>query len=126
MTTFHAVVWIDGQSAQVLQFDEQHVDEQKIRAHTHHTAQHGSSVRTQHEFFGTVCDALAGITEVLAVGPGTGLDAFRHYVTKHRPELAPKIVDFQPVDHPTVNQLVAQARKYFLKYDRMSGVPTPT
>jgi hypothetical protein len=30
------------------------------------------------------------------------------------------------VDHPSENQLVALARQYFLKYDRMSGVPTPT
>lgn len=126
MTTFHAVVWVDRHTAQVLQFDADHVDEQKIRAHTHHTAQHGSSVRTEHEFFGAVCDALEGITEILAVGPGPGLDAFRHYVARHRPALAPKVVDYQPADHPTVNQLVAMARKYFLKYDRMNGIPTPT
>ncbi len=126
MTTFHAVVWVDHQSAQVLQFDPQHVDEQRIRAHTHHTAQHGSAVRTEHEFFGAVCDALAGITEVLAVGPRTGLDAFRHYVGKHRPALAPTIVGWEVVDHPTANQLVAQARRFFLKHDRMNGIPTPT
>ena len=126
MTTFHAVVFVDHQSAQVLQFDAEHVQAQKVKAHTHHTAKHGSSVRTEHEFFGHVCDALAGIQEVLAVGPSTGVADFPHYVRKHRPELVPRIVDFQTVDHPTENQLVALARKYFLKYDRMAGTPTPS
>ncbi len=51
MTLFHAVVWIDHQSAQVLQFDAEHVQASKVKAHSHHTPQHGSEVRTQHEFF---------------------------------------------------------------------------
>ena len=126
MTMFHAVVWIDHQSAQVLQFDAEHVQAQKVKSHTHHTAQHGSDVRTQHEFFGQVCDALAGITEVLVVGPKTGIADFEHYATKHRADTAKRVVGYEVVDHPTENQLVAMARKYFLKYDRMNGVPTPT
>ena len=58
MSLLHAVVWTDHQSAQVLRFDAEHVLADNIRAHTHHTAQHGSAVRLQHEFFGEVCDAL--------------------------------------------------------------------
>jgi stalled ribosome rescue protein Dom34 len=126
MTMFHAVVWIDHHSAQVLQFDAEHVQAQKVKSHTHHTAQHGSDVRTQHEFFGQVCDALAGIQEVLVVGPKTGIADFQHYVNKHRGETASHVVGYETVDHPTEKQLVAMARKYFLKFDRMSGVPTPT
>ena len=126
MTTLHAVVFVDHQSAQILQFDAEHVQSQKVKTHSHHTRQHGSDVRSEHEFFGQVCDALEGIAEVLAVGPHTGLADFQHYVRKHRPALVPKIVDYQTVDHPTDNQLVALAREYFLKHDRMAGVPTPT
>jgi hypothetical protein len=126
MTMFHAVVWIDHHSAQVLQFDAEHVQAQKVKSHTHHTAQHGSDVRTQHEFYGAVCTALAGIQEVLVTGPKTGTTDFEHFVKKHRGEIAAHIVGFEVVDHPTENQLVAMARKYFLKYDRMTGVPTPT
>lgn len=126
MTMFHAVVWIDHQNAQVLQFDAEHVQAQKVKSHTHHTAQHGSNVRTQHEFFGHVCDALAGIQEVLVVGPKTGIADFEHYARKHRGETAAHVVGYDVVDHPSENQLVAMARKYFLKFDRMSGVPTPT
>ncbi len=126
MSMFHAVVWTDHQSAQVLQFDAEHVLAQKVRAHTHHTAQHGSTVRTQHEFFGALCDALDGIAEVLVTGSHDATADFRHYADKHRPEVAKRIVGYEVVDHPSQNQLVALARKYFLKYDRMAGTPTPT
>lgn len=126
MTTIHAVVFVDHQQAQVLQFDAAHVQAQKIKARSHHTKQHGSQVRTEHEFFAHVCDALEGIAEVLAVGPHTGITDFQHYVKKHRPALAPKIVATQTVDHPSDNQLVALARQFFLRHDRMAGIPTPT
>jgi len=126
MTLFHAVVWVDHQSAQVLQFDDEHVQASKVKAHSHHTPQHGSGVRTQHEFFGEVCDALAGIPEVLAVGPRTGLSDFEHYAKKHRAETAARVVAYEVVDHPSEKQLVALARKQFLKIDRMAGKPVPT
>ena len=126
MHLFHAVVWIDHPSAQILQFDAEHVQASKVKAHSHHTPQHGSAVRTQHEFFSQVCDALAGIAEVLAVGPGTGLADFEHYARKHRAETAARIVAYETVDHPSEKQLVALARQYFLKYDRMAGTPVPS
>ncbi len=126
MTLFHAVVWIDHEKAQILQFDAEHVEAQKVKAHTHHTAYHGSGVRTGHEFFGEVCDALAGISEVLVTGSHTSTADFRHYAEKHRPAAAKRIVGYETVDHPSEAQLVALARKYFLKYDRMAGTPTPT
>jgi stalled ribosome rescue protein Dom34 len=126
MTTFHAVVFVDHQHAQVLQFDAEHVRAEKIKAHTHHTKQHGSQVRSEHEFFGHVCDALQGITEVLVTGPRTGIADFRHYAEKHRPQTARHIVAYETVDHPSDRQLVALARQYFLRHDRMTGTPVPT
>lgn len=126
MTTVHAVVRLDHQSAEVLQFDAEHVQAQKVKAHSHHTAQHGSQVRTQHEFFGQVCDALQGIAEVLVAAGHTTQGDFKHYVEKHRPQLAPQIVGYETVGQPTTPQLIALARAYFLKLDRMSGTPTPT
>jgi hypothetical protein len=126
MTMFHAVVWIDHQTAQILQFDAEHVQAEKVKAHTHHTAQHGSGVRSQHEFYAHVCDALAGIAEVLVTGSHQSQADFRHYVGKHRAALAPRIVGYETVDHPSERQLVAMARKWFTAYDRMAGTPTPT
>lgn len=126
MTMFHAVAWVDHQQAQILQFDAEHMQAQKVKAHTHHTRQHGSSVRTEHEFFAEVCDALAGIAEVLVVGSKTGLADFRHYVDKHRPAVGRQIVGWEHGEHASERQLVALARQYFLKYDRMAGTPTPS
>ena len=126
MTFHHAVLWIDHQTAQLLQFDDEHVQASKVKAHSHHTHQHGSAVRTQHEFFAHVCDAMAGLPQVLVVGPRTGLADFEHYARKHRPQTAAQVMAYEVHDHPTQNQLVALARRYFLKADRMAGVPTPT
>lgn len=125
MTLFHAVVQIDHQQAQVLQFDAEHVQAQKVKASTRHTRQHGSAVRTEHEFFAEVCNALEGITEVLVAGSHTAQADFKHYADKHRPETARRIVGYETVDHPSEAQLVALARQYFLKYDRMAGTPVP-
>ncbi|MBL0087187.1 MAG: hypothetical protein IPP87_18030 [Ideonella sp.] len=125
MTMFHAVVLIDHHGAEVLQFDAEHVQAQKVKSSTRHSRSHGSTVRTEHEFYGHVCDALAGINEVLMTGSHTAMADFRHYVEKHRPALAKPIVGYETVDHPTEAQLIALARKFFLKYDRMAGTPVP-
>jgi stalled ribosome rescue protein Dom34 len=127
MPQHHAVVLIDHHHAEVLQFDAEHLQAQKIksrsqhRLHSHHTRQPNSDVRTDHEFFGEVCDALAGIAEVLVAGGHTSQTDFRHYVEKHRPQVAKQIVAWETVDHPTEGQLVALAKKHFLKIDRMAG-----
>ena len=122
MSHSHAVVWTDHQTAQVLHFDAEHMRAQKIRSHKHYTRQHGSAVRTEHAFFGEVCDALDAASEVLLAGSHTAVADFRHYAEKHRPQTAARIVAYEVVDHPTENQLVAAARKYFLKHDKM-GAP---
>ena len=126
MTLFHAVVLIDHNQAQVLQFDAEHVQAQKVKAHNHYTKQHGSQVRSEHEFFGHVCDALEDVAEVLVTGSKTALADFKHYADKHRPQTAQRVVGYEAVDHPSEHQLIALARQYFLRYDRMAGTPTPT
>jgi stalled ribosome rescue protein Dom34 len=123
---FHAVVFVDHQQAQVLQFDAEHVQASKVKSHSRQTRQHGSAVRSEHEFFSDVCTALEGVAEILVTGSKIALADFKHYADKHRPQTAKHIVAYETVDHPSENQLVALARQYFLKYDRMAGTPTPT
>ncbi len=123
---FHAVVAIDHQQAQILQFDAEHVQASRVKASSRHSRTHGSGVRTEHEFYADVCAALAGIAEVLVTGSHTGLADLRHYVDKHRPAVGRQIVGWEVVDHPSEAQLVAMARRYFLKHDRMAGTPTPS
>lgn len=124
MARSHAVVWTDHHSAQVLQFDAEHPRAKKIRSHNHYTRQHGSAVRTEHEFFGEVCDAIDGVAEVLITGSHVAIADFRHYAEKHRPHTAAHIVGYEVVDHPSENQLVAAAQQYFLKRDRMGTPPS--
>jgi stalled ribosome rescue protein Dom34 len=123
MPLFHAVAWVDHHSAQVLQFDAEHVLAQKVQSHTHYTKQHASHVRTEHEFFGEVCDAMESIAQVLVTGPRKGIDDFRHYVEKHRPDTGKRIVAYEVSDHPSENQLVALARKFFDRRELMAGIP---
>lgn len=122
MSLFHAVVSISHASAQVLQFDAEHIEVQKVQASTHETRQHNSTVRSEHEFFGEVCDALSGVREVLVTGSSTALSDFRHYVEKHRAPVALQIVGWESVDHPTEAQLVALARKFFVNREQMLGI----
>ena len=65
---FHAVVWLDHHSARIVHFDAEHLRSERIKASSHHTRQHGSSVRSEHEFLADVCEALADTPEILIVG----------------------------------------------------------
>ncbi|MEO8938139.1 MAG: hypothetical protein ABI277_14690 [Burkholderiaceae bacterium] len=120
MTMIHAVVWTDHHSANIVQFDADEVVAKKVQEHTHNTPQHNSEVRSEHEFFGSVCDALTGIKHVLVTGSHTATADFKHYVEKHKPQIATQIVGYEVVDHQSEGQLVAMGRKYFENYARMN------
>ena len=126
MSTYHAVVWIDHQSAQVLQFDEAHVEAQRVKAHSHHSRQHGNDEHLARQFYAQVAQALHGVHEVLLAGPGAARNELRKYCDEQAPAVGRAIVDSVATDHPSEAQLVALARKYFLRHDRMAGTPTPT
>ena len=121
MSLHYAVVLVDHHSAKVLQFDAEQVQAHNVKDHRHDTRQHGSAVRTEHEFFAEVCDALAGVAQVLVAGSHHAQADFRHYVEKHRAVVGAQIVGWETVDHPTEAQLVALARNFFVKSDRMTG-----
>ena len=125
MSLTHTVVWTDHHNARLLGFDAEHVKAQKVRESSHYTRQHHSGVRTEHEFFGEVCDAVQNVDEVLVTGSHKAVADFRHYAEKHRPHVAAHIVGYEVVDHPADPELVALARRYFLKLDRMKGVTNP-
>jgi len=109
----HAVVWIDHRQATVTQIDANPVSARHVKTHEHPTAQHGSEVRSVHEFFSEVCDAVDGVSVALVTGGKTALADFRHYAEKHRPHTAARIAAYDIVDHPTENQLIALGRKFF-------------
>lgn len=126
MSLFHAVVWMDHQQAHVLQFDAESIESQRVKARSHHPRHHGVDERALHQFFEQIAGALAGAREVLLTGPAQAHDEFKVWCAQHQPALAKVLVGTEKADHPTDHQLVALARQYFLKYDRMAGTPTPT
>jgi stalled ribosome rescue protein Dom34 len=123
---FHAVIQIDHHHAEVLHFNATDVERVALKAHGSVSRRHASGVRTEHEFYADVCKALEGVQEILVTGSRTGLSDFKHYADKHRADIVKHIVAYETVDHPSQGQLLALARQFFLKHDRMAGVPTPT
>lgn len=123
MPFIHALVCISHQNAKILRLSDHDFEVQKLQAHTHETRQHGSRVRSEHEFFSAVCDSAASIPHLLVTGPRTAQSDFRHYVDKHRPELASQIIGWETSDHETDGELVAQARRTFDRHARMAGTP---
>lgn len=121
MALFHAVVWLDHHKGRVQQFDDAQAHVVHIKEHTVDTGHHNSGVRTQHEFFGEVCDALAGVSEVLVTSSHDVQTDFRHYVDKHRPALVKQIAGWEIVQEQSDGESVAFARKFFVGHDRMVG-----
>jgi stalled ribosome rescue protein Dom34 len=124
MSLFHAVIWLDRHSAQILQFDFTQVQAQQVKSHIHYTRQHGSKVRSEHEFFSEICNALAGVSEVIVAGSYAMQSDFRHYVDKQRPQVAKQVVKWQTLDHPSTGELIALARRYFATREGMASLPT--
>jgi len=126
MSHYHAVVWLDHAQAKVFQFNPSDVEAKVVHApgqqgHIHHKAgvtgsghSHGDPV-----FFKSVEAALSGASEVLVLGPGAAKQEFASHVEKHAKPLAKKIAAVETVDHLTDNQIVAHARAYFDRTDRM-------
>ena len=85
MSLSHAIAWFDHHNAQVLRIDAEHVQLHKVKEHSHYTRQHGSSVRSEHDFFGELCDALIGFNAVLITGSQKVQADFRHYVDSLAP-----------------------------------------
>lgn len=122
MSTFHAVVWIDHSQAHVLMFDREHVQAERIKSRSHHSHQ-GKHADTK-SFFAEIAKHLEGTHEVLLTGPGTARTEFRAWCEEHAKGSSHAIIDSVASDHPSDPQLVALARKYFVKFDKMAADPS--
>ena len=75
-------------------------------------------------WLGAVCDALHSFDQIVVTSSGQVQTDFRHYVTKHRAALLPRLVGWETVKHPTDPELIALATKVFHAHDRMTGERT--
>ena len=130
MSHIHAVIWLDHREAKVIGFSADSVEKAIVRHHGSHRQVHhrSGSVGAGHsaedaKFFDEIVVAAGDSPEVLLVGPGQAKVAFRHHVDSHRADFARRVVGIESLDHPTEGELLAFARKYFVKIDQMLGLP---
>jgi stalled ribosome rescue protein Dom34 len=123
----HVAVWLDHKEARIFHIDPYTIDETTVLAplhNIHHKHPRGPEGVHEHpedakRFFHDVARALDGAEEVLVMGPGSAKHEWVGYVHEHDRALEPKIVGVETVDHPTDPQLVACAKSYFVRSDRM-------
>ena len=124
----HAVVWIDHSEAHVIHFDAEASESEVIKTRSSHPHLHHKSgasgaghAATDKSYLHAAIEAVADASEILIVGPGSAkLELLRH-ADKHDPKVAAKIVGVETVDHPTDRQLLAHARKAFVRIDQLNG-----
>lgn len=144
MSTYHAIVWLDRSEAHAILFDREHVEAERIKSRSHHKATgghvgshqgmhgRGDSASGHHsaqgghashdeDFYHSVAEALKGVHEILVAGPAQAKDEFRAHCQRHDKAVDKAIVDVISSDHPSDAQLVAMAKQYFLKHDKMNG-----
>jgi hypothetical protein len=54
-------------------------------------------------------------------GPAQAKDEFKAHCARHDKDIDKAIVGVVTSDHPSDGQLVAMAKQYFLKHDKMNG-----
>ena len=126
MSLSHAVVWIDHQEAHVIQFNADMHENSTITTKSKHGHIHQKAgVLTGHHqvssqaYLHEVVEAVAGANEILIVGPGVAkLELIKH-INHHDAKISNKVVAVETVDHPTDGQLLAYAKKYFLRVDNL-------
>ena len=109
----HAVLWLDSHHAQVIQFDPTQGRMHQLKALLSYQRRRAGRMRSEHEFFAEICDALVGQSEVLVAGSHAAQTGFHHYVDRHCPIVAQQIVGWQTLEQPIANELIALARRYF-------------
>lgn len=103
----YVVCWIDTHDAKIFTFSPEKVEKNELHIKKE---DHG----TDH-FYHRVAEALMPAVEILLVGPGVGKNQFMHHVESHHTHgsLIKKVKGIENMDHPTDNQIVAHARKFF-------------
>lgn len=129
MSYQHAVVWLDHLRAVVIDFsiDKEHVhlvasDTEQRQVHRKSGEPGPGKATEDREFFDGIVAAIGDAREILVVGPGQAKLNFRKDLDRRYPKVAALVVAVETVDHPTPEQLLAMARKYFRRVDNLRGV----
>ncbi len=116
------VIWLDSEKAQIFALktsgiERTHLEKKGVDHHTHNKKDHHGDAAPEH-FFRDLALKLKDAEQLLILGPGLAKNHFRtHLETHHTGGLATRIVGFENSDHPTDNQILAAARKFYKTYD---------
>ena len=123
---YHAVIWIDHREARVFHFNAADVDRLVLRPehptkHIHHKANTIGSghAAVDHDYLQAVVEAVADAGAILITGPASAKTELVKHIHQHAPQRAGAIAGVETVDHPSDAELVAYAKTYFKKADRM-------
>lgn len=129
MSLSHAVVWIDHQEAHIIQFNADASESEIIKTKSKHTHLHQKSgilgsghISADESYLHEVIHAVSDAGEILVVGPGTAKLELLKHAHKHDAKISEKIIGVETVDHPTDGQLLAFAKKYFIKVDNLRAL----
>ena len=113
------ILWLDHEHAKTYNLlgDKIEIDSFKRTEIKHHTSSQVENHKDYSKYFNEVMKHLTNSNEILLVGPGTAKTQFKHHLEKHHQDMLKKIVGTETVDHPTDNEIVALARKFFKKFD---------
>ncbi len=119
------VIWIDSAEAKVFKLKAGAVETKHLHPHGHkHHIEPVGKKHTHHpeweSLFKDVETHIGDASEILILGPGEAKTAFKSHLEKHAHGLASKVVGLETTDHPTENQILAHARKFFKASDLFS------
>lgn len=119
----HAVVWLDQAEAHVIHFSRDAAETDVIKTTSQHKKDGvigNNRAEGSTTYMDEVAAAITGSKEILIVGPGMEKMTFIRHLNKHHVDVADKVISVETVDHPNDGQLLAYARKYFVKADMMN------
>ena len=123
---YHALVWIDHQTAKVFRFNIDSSETASVHSahphqHLHHKANSGDSrhARVDKDFLERVAAAISHSGAILIVGPASAKTELQTHLKHAHPAIAAKVSAVESIDHPTDGQLLAHARHFFKADDRM-------
>jgi hypothetical protein len=121
----HTVVWMDHRAARILSLPWEGTT-RLIPAHDRHSHLHHKAntigdghALTDVAYFEDVANALLDAREILLTGPADAKRYLQHFIERHTPALAKRIVAVETLDHPTDGELADFARHRFSALDRM-------
>jgi stalled ribosome rescue protein Dom34 len=124
---YHIVVWIDHRAAHIFPFNHNEADHTIIRHHDAAQRIHrkagprGSGhVHEDKAYLSEVAEAMRPAGEILITGPSLAKTELKTYLDKNEPSIAAKVLGVEPLDQMGDEEVLAFARKYFTRADRMT------